>query len=113
VTENRVDALLVVAVADMAASIDSIIAPTGPVSDVLATGIETYIDRNLHLSIAKGMPCAADANSFRVEFEGDKINFEGTPVSYTPKPFVMVMEKGALLTKAAPARKPPVRRKPQ
>jgi tetratricopeptide (TPR) repeat protein len=48
--------------------------------------------------------------------EGDKINFEGTPVSYTPKPFVMVMEKGALLTKAAPAapaRKPPVRRKPQ
>ena len=35
--------------------------------------------------------------------EGDKINFEGTPVSYTPKPFVMVMEKGALLTKAAPA----------
>jgi len=47
--------------------------------------------------------------------EGDKINFEGTPVSYTPTPFVMVMEKGALLTKAAPApaRKPPVRKKPQ
>ncbi len=47
--------------------------------------------------------------------QGDKINFEGTPVSYTPSPFVMVMEKGALLTKAAPApaRKPPVRRKPQ
>jgi tetratricopeptide (TPR) repeat protein len=46
---------------------------------------------------------------------GDKINFEGTPVSYTPSPFVMVMEKGALLTKAAPAagRKPPVHRKPQ
>src|SRR3984893_14099222 len=47
--------------------------------------------------------------------EGDKINFEGTPASYTPKPFVMVMEKGTLLTKGAPAspRKPPVRRKPQ
>ena len=47
--------------------------------------------------------------------EGDKINFEGTPVSYTPSPFVMVMEKGALLTKAAPApaRKPPVHRKPK
>ncbi len=47
--------------------------------------------------------------------EGDKINFEGTPVSYTPSPFVMVMEKGALLTKAAPApaKKPPVRRKPK
>jgi tetratricopeptide (TPR) repeat protein len=47
--------------------------------------------------------------------EGDKINFEGTPVSYTPSPFLMVMEKGALLTKAAPAaaRKPPVHKKPQ
>jgi len=46
---------------------------------------------------------------------GDKINFEGTPVSYTPSPFVMVMEKGALLTKGAPApvKKPPVRRKSQ
>ena len=44
----------------------------------------------------------------------DKINFEGTPVSYTPNPFVMTMEKGALLTKAAPAtHKPPVHRKPQ
>jgi hypothetical protein len=45
----------------------------------------------------------------------DKINFEGTPVSYTPKPFVMVMEKGALLTKAAPApaHKAPVHKKPQ
>jgi tetratricopeptide (TPR) repeat protein len=47
--------------------------------------------------------------------EGDKINFEGTPTSYTPKPFVMVMEKGALLTKAAPAAKkaPVVHKKPQ
>ena len=47
--------------------------------------------------------------------EGDKINFEGTPVSYTPSPFVMVMEKGALLTKAAPApaKKPVVHRKPK
>jgi hypothetical protein len=45
--------------------------------------------------------------------EGDKINFEGTPVSYTPSPFVMVMEKGALLTRAAPATKAPVRRKPK
>ncbi len=44
--------------------------------------------------------------------EGDKINFEGTPVSYTPSPFVMVMEKGALLTRAAPTRAP-VRRKPK
>jgi tetratricopeptide (TPR) repeat protein len=45
--------------------------------------------------------------------EGATLDFEGTPVSYTPSPFVMTMEKGALLTKAAPAqRKPPVRKRP-
>ena len=38
--------------------------------------------------------------------EGATLDFEGTPVSYTPSPFVMNMEKGALLTKAAPAKKP-------
>ncbi len=35
--------------------------------------------------------------------EESTLDFEGTPVSYTPDPFVMTMEKGALLTKAAPA----------
>jgi hypothetical protein len=45
--------------------------------------------------------------------EGATLDFEGTPVSYTPSPFVMTMEKGALLTKAAPAsKKPPVHRRP-
>jgi tetratricopeptide (TPR) repeat protein len=37
--------------------------------------------------------------------EGSTLDFEGTPISYTPSPFVMTMEKGALLTKA-PAAKP-------
>ena len=40
------------------------------------------------------------------------LDFEGTPASYTPKPFMMTMEKGQLLTKAAPTRKAPVHRKP-
>jgi tetratricopeptide (TPR) repeat protein len=44
--------------------------------------------------------------------EGGPLDFEGTPLSYTPSPFVMTMEKGALLTKAAPAHKPPVHHKP-
>ncbi|HYL14213.1 MAG TPA: hypothetical protein VEV41_14315 [Terriglobales bacterium] len=45
--------------------------------------------------------------------EGATLDFEGVPVSYTPSPFVMTMEKGALLTKAAPPakKKPPVRRR--
>jgi len=48
---------------------------------------------------------------------GDTLDFEGTPVSYVPSPFMMTMEKGVLLQKAGekpapkavhhrPARKP-------
>jgi hypothetical protein len=47
--------------------------------------------------------------------EGASFDFQGEPASYTPNPFMMVMEKGQLLrAKAAPApaKKPPVRRKP-
>jgi len=45
--------------------------------------------------------------------EGGTLDFEGTPVSYTPSPFMVTMEKGALLTKAAPApAKKPVHRRP-
>ncbi len=41
------------------------------------------------------------------------LQFEGTPVSYVAKPFVMTMKDGVLLVKAAPAtKKPPVRRRP-
>jgi hypothetical protein len=40
------------------------------------------------------------------------LQFEGTPVSYEPKPFVMTMKEGALLTAAPPAHKPPVHKKP-
>lgn len=42
--------------------------------------------------------------------EGATLDFEGTPLSYEPSPFVMTMEKGALLTKAAPAKKAPPRK---
>jgi hypothetical protein len=40
--------------------------------------------------------------------------FEGTPVSYEPKPFMMKMNEGALLTKgpAPGAKKPPVHKRP-
>src|SRR5271157_2572254 len=42
--------------------------------------------------------------------EDTDFQFEGTPVSYVAKPFVMTMNEGALLVKAAP--KPPVHKKP-
>jgi hypothetical protein len=46
--------------------------------------------------------------------DGATLDFEGVPTSYTPSPFVMTMEKGTLLTKAAPKTTPkrPVHRKP-
>jgi hypothetical protein len=34
--------------------------------------------------------------------EGSDLQFEGTPVSYVAKPFVMTMNEGALLVKAKP-----------
>jgi tetratricopeptide (TPR) repeat protein len=37
---------------------------------------------------------------------GANLQFEGTPVSYTASPFVMSMDKGALLTAKKPASKP-------
>ena len=44
---------------------------------------------------------------------GANLEFQGEPASYTPNPFMMVMEKGKLLKAAAPApAKKPVRRKP-
>jgi hypothetical protein len=42
--------------------------------------------------------------------EDTDFQFQGTPVSYVAKPFVMTMNEGALLVKAAP--KPPVHKKP-
>jgi tetratricopeptide (TPR) repeat protein len=42
--------------------------------------------------------------------EDSDLQFEGTPVSFVAKPFVMTMNDGALLVKAAP--KPPVHKKP-
>jgi len=43
---------------------------------------------------------------------GANLQFEGTPVSYTASPFVMNMDKGALLTAKKPAAKPPVHHRP-
>lgn len=46
--------------------------------------------------------------------DGASFDFQGEPASYTPNPFMMVMEKGQLLRAktAPPAKKPPVHHKP-
>ena len=45
--------------------------------------------------------------------DNSPFDFQGEPASYTPNPFMMVMEKGKLLKAAAPpAKKPAVHHKP-
>ena len=48
--------------------------------------------------------------------DGASFDFQGEPASYTPNPFMMVMEKGRILNAkpaaTTPTKKPPVRRKP-
>jgi len=44
--------------------------------------------------------------------DGASFDFRGEPASYTPNPFMMVMEKGVILTKAAPKPTTPVHHKP-
>jgi len=49
----------------------------------------------------------------RMPKSGDTFDFAGTPVSYTPTPFMMMMEQGKLLKKAgSPAPRPPVHHHP-
>jgi hypothetical protein len=44
--------------------------------------------------------------------DGASFDFRGEPASYTPSPFMMVMEKGVILTKTAPKPPAPVHHKP-
>jgi hypothetical protein len=44
--------------------------------------------------------------------DGASFDFRGEPASYTPSPFMMVMEKGVILTKTAPKPATPVHHKP-
>jgi len=44
--------------------------------------------------------------------DGASFDFEGYPTSYTPSPFMMVMNKAKLLLKAAPKPTTPVHHKP-
>jgi tetratricopeptide (TPR) repeat protein len=63
---------------------------------------------DITLSMSGPIPAA------RMPKAGDTFDFEGTPSSYTATPFMMVMTDGKLLKKAgaAPAKKPPVHRRP-
>ncbi|MFI5105533.1 MAG: hypothetical protein ACHP79_11465, partial [Terriglobales bacterium] len=60
---------------------------------------------DIDLTMTAGIPAR------QMPKEDTDFQFEGTPVSYVAKPFVMTMNEGALLVKAPP-KKPPVHRKP-
>ncbi len=61
---------------------------------------------DIDLTMTAGIP-AAKMPKADTDFQ-----FEGTPESYVPKPFVMTMDKGALLVKAAPKKPAAVHKKP-
>ena len=91
----------------MAAQVITIVSPT----NLKLAGSSDDIDAkraDIDLTMTAAIPARL------MPKEGADFQFEGTPVSYEPKPFVMTMKDGAILTAKAPAgaKKPPVRKKP-
>lgn len=86
-----------------------VIEVTSP-TELHIAGSEDDIEANradITLTMSGPIPAA------RLPKVGDTFDFEGTPSSYTPTPFMMMMSDGKLLKKAgAPAPKRPVHRRP-
>lgn len=87
-----------------------VIEVTSP-TELHIAGSEDDIEANradITLTMSGPIPAA------RLPKPGDTFDFEGTPASYTPTPFMMMMSDGKLLKKAGePApKKPPVHRRP-
>lgn len=86
--------------------------------------IETTSDTELHIAGSQDdidqkrtditLTMSGPIPKLRMPKAGDTFDFEGTPSAYTPTPFMMTMTDGKLLRKAgaAPAKKPPVHRRP-
>ena len=92
----------------MQANIISLDAASKPNTKLQLAGSQDDIDAkraDIDLTMSGPIPAA------RMPKEDSDFQFEGTPVSYVAKPFVMTMNEGALIGKA-PAPKPPVHKKP-
>lgn len=61
---------------------------------------------DIDLTMTAGIPAA------KMPKADSDFQFEGTPVSYEPKPFLMTMNQGALLVKAAPKKPAATHKKP-
>jgi hypothetical protein len=91
----------------MAAQVITIVSPT----NLKLAGSSDDIDaKRADIDLTMSAPIPARM----MPKEGADFQFQGTPVSYEPKPFVMTMTDGAILTAKAPpaAKKPPVHKKP-
>ena len=90
----------------MAAQVMAIVSPT----NLKLAGSSDDIDAkraDIDLTMTAAIPARM------LPKEGTDFQFEGTPVSYEPKPFVMTMKDGAILTAKGPAtKKPPVHKRP-
>ena len=96
----------------MAAQVIAIVSPT----NLKLAGSSDDIDAkraDIDLTMTAAIPARL------MPKESADFKFEGTPVSYEPKPFVMTMKDGAILTAKAPAgantpgaKKAPARKKP-
>lgn len=88
----------------------NVIDPTSN-TEITIAGSEDDIEQkraDITLTMTGPIPAA------RMPKAGDTFDFEGTPASYTPSPFMMMMSDGKLLKKAGapPAPKRPVHRRP-
>ncbi len=74
----------------------------GSADDIDAKKADITLKFDAEFSLTPCTPAKKKAGCTPAPKEGTSLDFQGEPSSYTPNPFVMVMEKGALLTKAAP-----------
>jgi len=82
---------------------------TGKATKLMLAGSEDDIEAkkaDIDLTMSAAIP-KKDMPKEDTDFQ-----FQGTPTSFTPKPFVMTMEDGALLVKAKPKPATPVHKKP-
>ncbi len=89
--------------------VGSVIAVT-PTKLQLAASVDDIEQKRMDIELTMTGPIPAKL----MPKEGADLQFGGVPDSYTPKPFVMQLINGTLLTAAPPpgAKKPPVHRKP-
>jgi len=86
----------------------------GSADDIDAKKSDITLKFDAEFSLTPCTPAKKKAGCTPAPKEGTSLDFQGEPASYTPNPFMMVMEKGALLTKAAPPapKKPVAHHKP-